>query len=152
MEDWKKSVRNLGVEPAVTTGVDVESEFISAEHLSAVNTERSREEFEKLLNGVREECVEQFVEKYVNGRIDIARAFGKHAKIDHGKLAVEAAATVREDLSRWAHGKTLLKALRTKYRTEYGANMQDTLPSEHAAMADLITIAKKTFGSGQTGT
>lgn len=149
VEEWKKKVRKLGVEPVVTTGVDVESEFLSAEHLSAVNSQRSPEEFDRLLDEARTECVEKFIEKYVNGRIDIERSFGNHAKIDHGKLAVEAATIVRSDLPRWAHGKTLLKALREKYRREYGANMQDTVPSEHAAMADLITVAKKTFSSGE---
>ena len=68
-----------------------------------------------------------------------------HSRIDHGKLAVEAAKVVGDDLIGKSHGKTVLKQLRTEFRVKYGIELQVILPSEHIAVRELRTIVSKTF-------
>lgn len=144
-EDWENKVRELGVEPFLTTGVDLESYFLNAVHLDAVNSNGSRSEFEGLLQSSRLSAKDKSVAHYVNGRIEVKRAKGEHASIDHGKLAVEANKAVTEDPVGNSHGKTVLKHLRSEFRAKYGSELQAVQPSEHIAVHTLQTIANKTF-------
>jgi energy-coupling factor transporter ATP-binding protein EcfA2 len=145
--EWEESVRSFGVEPFVTTGVDIESHFLEPRHLAAVNSGRSEVDFCRLIDTARLACKDISVQHYVNGRIDIERSKGTHASINHGKLAVEAAKAVESDPVGRSHGKTILKWIRSEYQKEYLSNLQDTVPSEHASLNSLATIAKKTFRS-----
>lgn len=143
--EWEEKMRRLGVEPFLTTGVDLESHFLDGRHLDAVNGKGSELDFKDLLQSARVSTRDKSIAKYVNGRIEVERAKSMHSRIDHGKLAVEAAKAVGDDLIGKSHGKTVLKQLRTEFRVKYGIELQVTLPSEYIAVRELRTIANKTF-------
>lgn len=143
---WEEKIRPLGVEPFLTKGVDLESHFLEAKHLAATNESGSESEFEELIQRARELAKDKSVEHYVNGRIEVERANGTHAKINHGNLAVEAAQIVGNNLASKSHGKTVLKQLRKEFRTKYSVELQVVQVSEHIAVHELRTIANKTFG------
>jgi hypothetical protein len=143
--EWEEKMRRLQVEPFLTTGVDLESHFLNVRHLDAVNDKGSESDFEDLLQNARVSTKDKSIAKYVNGRIVVERAKGTHATIDHGMLAVEAANTVGDNLVSKAHGKTVLKQLRTDFRAKYGSELQIMRPSEHITVRELQTIASKTF-------
>ncbi len=144
-QEWKEKMRRLGVEPFLTTGVDLESHLLDATHLNMVNDKGSESDFTDLIYNARVSTKEKSIAHYVNGRIAIRRSNGTHATIDHGKLAVEAANAVDDDLTGKAHGKTVLKQLRTAFRSRYSAELQIMDPSEHIAVSELRTIANKAF-------
>lgn len=110
-----------------------------------MNDEGSESDFEDLLQSARVSARDKSFAKYVNGRIGVARENGTHASIDHGKLAVEASKAIEDDLIKNSHGKTVLKQLRTEFRTKYNSELQVMLPSEHVAVRELRTIATKAF-------
>lgn len=145
-QDWEKKVRPLGVEPFLTTGVDLESHFLDAAHLDSLNAGVSESEFEDLLQSSRISVKDKSVSHYVNGRIEVERSKGRHAKINHGDLAVEAAQAVGNNLAGNSHGKTVLKQLRKEFRAKYGVELQLLQTSEHILVSELRTIASKTFG------
>lgn len=143
--EWEEKVRPLGAEPFLTTGVDLESHFLDAAHLDSLNSDRSESEFQALLQSSRMSAKDKSVEHYVNGRIEVERAKGTHANINHGNLAVEAARVVGDDLAGKSHGKTVLKQLRKEFRTKYNVELQIVQVSERIAVRELRTIANKTF-------
>lgn len=145
VREWEQKVRQLKVEPFATEGTDIESHFLNARHLAAVNDKGSESDFEDLIRRTRTVTKEKSTEHYVNGRLAIERSRGTHAKIDHGKLAVEAGKAVENNPIANSHGKTVLKKLRTEFRATYGTELQITRPSEHVDVGDLRTISDKAF-------
>lgn len=81
----------------------------------------------------------------MNGRIETERASGTHASINHGELAIEGTNAVDGDLIGKSHGKTVLKQLRTEFRSRYNTELQIIAPSEHISVRELRTIASKAF-------
>ena len=143
--EWSTNLRNLGVEPFVTTGTDVESHFLQAKHLAALNTGVSEADFERLLAAAVAAIRDASIQHIVNGRIDIERARGTQAAINHGKLAVESQKQYDASPRRLSHGKTLLKRLRSDLQSEFGRTLRDIIPSENIAVPALQTFAKKAF-------
>ncbi len=143
--EWEAKMRRLSVEPFLTEGVDIESHFLVAKHLYAANDSVSESHFDKLIRSAQNATKEKSIEKYVNGRITIERAKGTHATINHGGLAVEANQTVTDNLRGKSHGKTVLKQLRTEFRSERGVELKIIASSEHIAVGYLQSIARKTF-------
>lgn len=152
VEAWSKQVRALDVEPFVTTGVDVDSHFLNAEHLSELNSETPVEEFAGLIDEVRKDQESRLIEYYVNGKVDIARKNQTMGQLDIGKLATEAQKAVKDGGVNYHHGKTVLKALRSRYQTINGKNLRSHEPTEHIRLDQLATVAKKAFGSQSPGT
>jgi hypothetical protein len=139
-----------GVEPFITTGVDVENHFLDAKHLAAVNPGTSETDFQRLIRDARDNTKDSSIQHFVNGRIDIERSKGTHASIDHGKLAVETARAVETDPAGKSHGKTVLKRLRSDFQKESRSTLQDFVVSKYISVEALKTIAKKVFrGKGK---
>lgn len=144
-QKWKEKMRRLGVEPFLTTGVDLESHFLDTKHLNTLNDKGSETDFTDLLYKARVSTKEKSIEHYVNGRIETERANGTHASINHGELAIEGTNAVDGDLIGKSHGKTVLKQLRTEFRSRYNTELQIIAPSEHISVRELRTIASKAF-------
>ena len=146
--DWSIRVRNLGVEPFVTDGTDVESHFLNANHLAAVNLKATARDFQRLIDAAVVGTRDSSIQHIVNGRIDIERARGTHASINHGKLAVDSQKLYDTDPKKMSHGKSLLKRLRADFQAEFGETLRDVAASEHIRVPSLQTFARKVFKAG----
>ena len=93
---------------------------------------------------------EDSVTHYVNGKLEVARASGTVAKINHGQLAVEAAKAVEADPQRWGHGKSILKRLRADFQAAFQRNLITDRATSVIAHGDLRTVAKKVFKKAGT--
>lgn len=144
LEDWKTKVRAIQVEPFVTRGRDIESYFIDARYLSAVNPECSEADFDALIGSVAQSMVDSITKDFVNGRIDILRKNSNRPAYDPGAIAVEANKVVSADLRRHC-GKTVLRAVKSKFQSLYSSNLKTNEKTEHLADHDLAAIAKKVF-------
>jgi hypothetical protein len=98
-----------------------------------------------LINSARALVRDKSIEKYVNGRIGIARKTGAYARLNHGSLAVEAAENVGANPDRYCHGKTLVGALRKGYRDQYNSELRIDLPSPHVFVQSLGDVATRAF-------
>lgn len=143
---WQEQMRELGVEPFVTDGVDVESHFISAEHLAILNPTLDQSEFEQLIDEVATEANDELIRKMVNGWVDIARKRGTLGNTDIGDLAIRAPRELAAEPERFRHGKILLKRLRAKFRERTGQNLIDLRTSEKVKHEFLDTVAERIFG------
>jgi len=142
--DWAKKIREMGAEPFLTTGVDVESHFLNKDHLAVLNN-YSVDEFDNLLNQSTLQVADTSIQKYVNGRCDIEKKAGTYGKLDVGKLAVEASREIDANPIRFRHSKTVLKKLRELYRKQTNNNLIIAKKTEYSSVPELVTIAKKTF-------
>lgn len=139
---WEKDIRNMGAEPFLTVGVDIESHFLRADHLAKLN-EKSEDEMAHLLDQATYLCRAISIEKYVNGRTDIAKKSGTFGGMNLGQLAAKAPEVIVANPERYRHGKTVLKTLRQLYHEAHGTNIRVIEVSHYIAVPELLTLTKK---------
>lgn len=141
-EAWNTKMREMGAEPFLTSGVDIESHYLNADHLAEINN-RSREEMEALVHEATEECTKTSIEKYVNGRTDVEKKNGTFGKLNLGELAAGANSVIEGDQLRFRHSKTVLKCLRKSFQDKYGQNIRVIGNSDHLKSELLADIVQK---------
>jgi energy-coupling factor transporter ATP-binding protein EcfA2 len=139
---WEVQIRNMDAEPFLTDGVDVESHFLNAKHLAALNG-RTEAEIDAILEEATEATLKTSIEKYINGRTDIEKKAGTFAQLNLGQLGAKAPDVVRGDLTRYRYAKTVLKAARAEYQRQYGMNMRAIETSNEVLVDQLAALAKK---------
>lgn len=140
--DWSVKMREMGAEPFLTDGVDVESHYLNAQHIANLNN-LSLAEVETLISEATISCQNASVEKFVNGRTDLEKKNGTFGKLNVGQLAAEAVGLIENNRERYRHSKTVLKTLRGKFQERYSINMKIIHITEHLRSNDLTTIASK---------
>jgi hypothetical protein len=140
--DWSVKMREMGAEPFLTDGVDVESHYLNAQHIATLNN-LPLTEVENLIGDATDSCQSTSVEKYVNGRTDLEKKNGTFGKLNLGQMAVNAPSLIEKYKERYRHSKTVLKTLRSKFQERYGTNMKIIHATEHLRSNHLVTIASK---------
>lgn len=141
-ENWATDIRKMGAEPFLTYGVDVESHFLDAKHLAALN-QISEEEIQELLDAATVKSRDISIEKYVNGRSDFEKKAGTFGKLNVGHLAASAPKKVDAEPERYRHSKTVLKRLRQDFQAKHTRNLKVMEKSQHLTVNDLEVLAKK---------
>jgi hypothetical protein len=139
---WEIEIRNMGAEPFLTIGVDIESHFLCAKHLAMLNN-KTELEMDELLRKATEACRDLSLEKYVNGRTDLAKKTGTFGSLNLGQMATMAPKLVSDKPERYRHAETVLKTLRHLYQETTGVNLCAIEPSPHIAVEELSTLVKK---------
>lgn len=142
VEKWETEIRKMGVNPFLTIGVDVESHFLIAKHLARLN-EKTEKEISELIDGATIENRNLSIEKYVNGRTDIAKKTGTFGSVNIGQLATSAPGEIDSNPERYRHSKTVLKTLRRHFQEHYGCNMRVVEASPELEDDALAALAKK---------
>lgn len=140
--EWCVKMREMGAEPFLTDGVDVESHYLNAHHIATLNA-LPPQEVEALINDVTDNCIHISVEKYVNGRTDLEKKNGTFGKLNLGQLAAGSQSVIENDKERYRHSKTVLKLLRSEFQKRYGTNVKIINVTEHLRSNHLATIASK---------
>ena len=140
--EWETEIRNMGAEPFLTVGVDIESHFLCAKHLAMLNR-KTELEMGELLQKATEACRDLSIEKYVNGRTDLAKKTGTFGSLNLGQMATTAPRLVGDNPERYRHAKTVLKTLRHLYQETTSTNLSVIEPSPHIAVEELSTLVKK---------
>jgi AAA15 family ATPase/GTPase len=143
--NWQQQVRQLQVEPFLTTGTNVESYLLNPKHLAALNKDVSEEEFEEMIEEVTQSHHEELVEAYVNGRIEIERQQGNGRQVNYGKIGAEAPSKIANNRHQLRHGKIMLRGLRAAFREKYKRNLLDAKSSQYLAVEALQVFARKAF-------
>jgi hypothetical protein len=141
-EQWETELRNMGAEPFLTVGVDVESHFLGARHLSEMNG-TTEQDMQDLLDAATQSCRALSIEKYVNGRTDIEKKAGTFGKLNVGQLAANAPGLIDSDAERYRHSKAVLKQLRHDFQDANGRNLKVMEASEHLAVDQFAALARR---------
>lgn len=139
---WETQIRNMLAEPFLTGGVDIESHFLNAEHLAELNSQ-STSDMADLIRKSTLENRDVSIEKYVNGRTDIAKKNGTFGTLNVGHLATQAPKTLDENSERYRHSKTIVKEIRRRFQKTYATNLRIVEVSDKIKVAELAAIAKK---------
>lgn len=119
--DWKARVVELGCEPFVTEGHDIEAYYTSKAYLLDVwpAAKDGQVDIDLVLNKAIDELTPDSIGDYVNGRIEVEKKKGNAGGLDAGKISVEAARKSRESPLSIIKGKKLLGRLRKISQEEY---------------------------------
>ncbi len=139
---WETDIRALGVEPFVTKGLDIESYFLNANLLASANTELDAGGFDILLKELLARHEDDMLSSFVRGRTDVERKSGNAAKLDPGRIAVDARKALSSNAAQYA-GKSTLSLLRKEFQRTYAKNLR--LPPSSPELADprLAVVASK---------
>lgn len=149
IEEWKKSVRQAGVEPFVTTGTDIEDYFCTDEYLEHA-TQKNEICIAGLKSAVLKDQQDEIIASYVNGRVDIQRKAGNIGKVDYGKLSAEAASSIPKDPWSFMKGKRKLARLRHVCQTDFGFKYEIDTKAELPKDLELSEFSTKHFKKGKT--
>ena len=139
---WENQIRNMSAEPFLTCGVDVESHFLNPEHLAALNG-RATNDMEELIRESSIATRDASIEKYVNGRTDIAKKNGTFGRLNVGQLATQAPRTLDDKTERYRHSKTVIKEMRRRFQEENATNLRLIEVSDKIKVPELAAIARR---------
>lgn len=143
--DWQAQIRGMRAEPFVTSGVDIESHFLSAAYISQTNKidlEQAQQLLDQAANSVRDESIQ----KFINGRIDIEKKNQTFGGFNVGAFAVDAPVLYDANPARYVYGKLCFSKLRGLFQQAYGRNLALSSPSEFIGVPELAVISRRFFG------
>ena len=131
--------------PLLTTGSDIECDFLSADHIAAVNVSLTKERAQELIDQATLETRTRSIESMINLRTEEAfRLRQKGAgSPNHGEIATTATANYDADPTRYRRGKLVVRRLRALLNHELNGHGQIFSPSEHLVRHDIQEIASK---------
>jgi hypothetical protein len=142
-ESFEARLVGNNIRPLLTDGNDVESYFISAAHLHALNPMASPERIQELINQATRETEQKSMAAIVNLRTE--EAFKRRQAGDpmpsHGAIAVTAQLDYQTDSVTLRRGKLVLGRLIALLQQEIGQNPRIFLPSAHLRSARITAIA-----------
>lgn len=141
--DWETSIRNLHASPFLTDGVDIESYFLNPNHLASLSNSLTAEEFEELINEATQNTKDTSIEKYINGRSNIAKKTGTYGRLNIGQLAAEAPRSFDAHPTTLRHSKTVVRELRRLFQEQQGRNLRIVENSENLSIQGLSEIANR---------
>lgn len=141
MQIWKQRVIELGCEPFVTAGTDVESYFCTEAYVNA-SWPGHAAEVRDLLRRVREELNEDSIGDYVNGRVEIERKSGNAKGLDPGALAIAGHRLSAAEPGCLIKGKKQLGRIRKLMQDEHQISLGG-LADKSLISADLRSILKR---------
>lgn len=134
IENLNQRLTNAGIVPLITTHVDVESAFLSAEHIHAVYPQISPARCSELLDLATNNARHASIVKLTNARVkQEAAQVGGLGNVNHGQVAQNAQQEYDENPVRFRHGKTVLGHLSALLQAELGINPAVLIPTQTLA-------------------
>lgn len=143
IRDWETEIRNMGAEPFVTDGVDIESHFLNSEYLHSVNHGLSLDEAESLIQTSMDASRGDSISHYVNGRCDIEKRDRTFGTLNLGNLAVQAPQVYESAPKRYCHSKTVMSELRQLFQGQFQRNLEVRTPSPLICSQVLSSIVRR---------
>lgn len=123
----------------------MEGYFVNPAHLAEINAGVSAGEFEQFILEIAEAAKADAVKRFINGRIEIARANKTYGGMDVGALGAEAPTILAKDPNRFLKGKPMLKKLKLKYQEKTKNNLVPFSQTQYVACKRLKDLAAKIF-------
>jgi energy-coupling factor transporter ATP-binding protein EcfA2 len=129
--------------PFLTERNDIESYFLNAAHLHALNPTVTVERIEELLTVATNETADKSVAAIVNQRTPEAFKLRQDGgpQVNHGDIAVQSQADYAANQASMRRGKIVLGRLQALLQQELGANPRVFLPSIHLRSQPLLDVA-----------
>jgi predicted ATPase len=131
-----------GLKAFTTPGVDIESCFLSVDHLAAIYADRDRDEVETLITDATVETREKSLEALINARVAEAHRRRKdgEGQPNVGEIALQAGRDYDADPERYRHGKKVLKRLNALAQERFGRARPVFMASSALRLPDLEEV------------
>jgi hypothetical protein len=140
---FEKTLSDNAIMPLLTAQSDLESYFISADHLHALNPTIPVARIQQLIDQATRETADESIKDIVNLRTQEAFKLRQSggAQPNHGTIAVTAQADYSADPPTYRRGKIVLGRLWGLLQQELGSNPRIYFPSEHLKHSNISSIA-----------
>lgn len=127
-----------------TIGTDIESHFLTVEHIKKIYTDLTDEEINAVLNEATDECQGKSLENFINARTSVAlqTQYAGGERVNNGNIAVECTEQYNADKARFRHGKKVFKCVKNKLQNLNGAK-EIVIPTENLRMPFLDALKIK---------
>jgi predicted ATPase len=125
VEKLNTSFQKAGMHLFVTEGVDVESHFLSVEHLASINKNLSAEEIEQFLTEATDEVKQKSVDRLIDHTLKIT----KPENNGFAKLMHQIQQSYENDKVRYRYGKKVLTSFSMKAQKKLKQNFNAIQPS-----------------------
>ncbi len=141
-ERFTERLVDAHIHPMLTSESDIESYFLMAGHISAVNPFLSVERAQELLDIATNETRERSIEAMINLRTEEAfkRRQQGQGNPNHGQIAMTAAADYDANPTRYRRGKIVVKRLKTLLNQEMNGHGQIFAASPFLIRPELLAI------------
>lgn len=130
----------------ITAGSDIESYYISAEHIHSIFPSVSAEAAENIIERATKEREEKSIEKYINSRDNIERIRCRNEgkpTYNVGKLSASCHSNYSTNPVYYRHGKTVFKAIKQIIQNEIKEKKSLIVPSQFISDHMLSEMAKQ---------
>lgn len=138
---YNRKTAKFGFEFFVTDGVDVESHFISPEHINALYPQITIPDANQIIADATQEVRDLSIKRLVNRFFEMNRGVQ-----DVFTKNQELAELYESDVRRYRYGKKVLKAINAKIQKSIGENVDLATYSEHICLARLSDLAVDVWG------
>lgn len=146
IEEYKRKVCVNNNLCFITSGSDIESYYLSAEHLHYVFPEVSLDDAAAMIDQATSNTAEKSIEKYINSRDNMERIrCRKEGKFSYnvGHVSLDCSTNYSANPTYYRHGKTVLKALKQIIQNEIKGQKNIIVSSPYVADNILLEIAKQ---------
>jgi energy-coupling factor transporter ATP-binding protein EcfA2 len=125
VNDYVEKLRRANIECFITVGTDVESHFLSAEHVNNLYSQIATERVNELLSQATRNTEDKSKKKFINSRTQMAKKMCRQvgAEPNNGEIAMEAINSYEQDISRYRHGKSVIGPFKASLQEELGENI-----------------------------
>jgi hypothetical protein len=147
---FEQTLSETGNTPLLTAHNDLESYFISADHLHALNPRIPITRIRELIEQATQEAATESVEAMINIRTQEAfkRRQGGGPAINHGAIATQAQSDYKADPTNCRRGKIVLRRLKALLQHELRASPRIYFPSSHLKHVALTSAAASIWSGG----
>ncbi len=136
VEEQRETFSRIDTHLFVTQGTDIESYFLNASHIHHCYPEIKEEQVQKLIRKAVNEVFPKSVDYLWK------KEFGKHKTEEHSHLSKAVENLVRENLTRFTHGKTALRVLSHLLQYQTGRKVLIEKSSPFLNIAELNQLAR----------
>jgi predicted ATP-dependent endonuclease of OLD family len=146
-ESIEKSCPNSFV--FVTDGTDLESHFLSIDHLASLLTSLPRPQVEATVQRATDDVLDESLKTYINSRLRLEsqRLKREGKQVNIGEFSVSCTKAFEANRAHFRHGKKVLKRLRHILQSELKLSQDPIQSSSHLSHPDLVLLATKIVSS-----
>jgi hypothetical protein len=149
-DNFESQLKKSNICSLLTEGNDIESYFLSPEHLHTLNPQISVERIQALIEQATDEMKDKSITALVNLRIEQAfkqrRVGGEQPNF--GEISIRAHGDYESNLAEYRRGKFVLGRLIALMQQEIGQNPRVFISSEHLKFRRISEVAKSIWPSG----
>lgn len=145
VNNLKGSIKKRGLHPFITTGTDIESHFLSVEHISELYEGLTEQQINQVIDDAierkKEDSVRLLADTLYGKACEQRKAENRSGRPNVVEITDQARTKFNENPKRWTHGKKTIGKVVSELQRLLRQNPNIKRPSSALAVDDLIELA-----------